>query len=172
MLFQHEFSKSKKIISINRLFEIGKEEILKVIKVDTKKGYIDLSKKQVNEEEKDQCKLRYAKSKQVEVIAKMLSIHTETPIGTVYKKIIWPLYDNHEHALDALKEIVLGETTILDRLKIDNNIKDELLKIIKERLAVQPVKIRADFKLICNQFEGIEAIKKALKCGEKKVQKN
>ena len=98
----------------------------------------------------------------------MLSIHTETPIGTVYKKVIWPLYENHDHALDALKEILQGETTILDGLKIENNIKDELLKIIKERLAIQPFKIRADFKLICNQFEGIEAIKKALLCGEKK----
>ena len=166
LLFKDEVSKRN--ISINRLLEIGKEEILKVIKVDTKKGYIDLSKKQVNEEEKDQCKLRYAKSKQVKVIAKMLSIHTKTPIETVYKKVIWPLYDNHEHALDALKEILLGETTILDGLKIDNNIKDELLKIIKERLAVQPAKIRADFKLTCHQFEGIEAIIKALKCGEKK----
>jgi len=166
LLFKDEVSKRN--ITINRLLEIGKEEILKVIKVDKKKGFIDLSKKQVNEEEKEQCKLRYAKSKQVEVIAKMLSIHTDTPIGTVYKKVIWPLYENHDHALDALKEILQGETTILDGLKIENNIKDELLKIIKERLAIQPFKIRADFKLICNQFEGIEAIKKALLCGEKK----
>ena len=75
LLFKDDFT--KKNIPINRLLEIGKEEILKVIKVDKKKNYIDLSKKQVNEEEKEQCKLRYAKSKQVEVIAKMLSIHTE-----------------------------------------------------------------------------------------------
>jgi translation initiation factor 2 subunit 1 len=117
------------------------------------------------------CKKRYAKSKQVENIAKILSMHTKTPIGTVYKKIIWPLYDNHEHALDALKEIFQGDTTILDGLKLDNNIKDELLKIIKERLSVQPFKIRADFKLTCYQFEGIEAIKKALISGEKKSTK-
>ena len=70
LLFKDEVSKRN--ITINRLLEIGKEEILKVIKVDKKKGFIDLSKKQVNEEEKEQCKLRYAKSKQVEVIAKML----------------------------------------------------------------------------------------------------
>ena len=103
LLFKDEVSKRN--ITINRLLEIGKEEILKVIKVDAKKGFIDLSKKQINAEEADKYKLKYAKSKQVENIAKILSMRTKTPIGTIYKKVIWPLYDTHDHALDALKEI-------------------------------------------------------------------
>lgn len=166
LLFKDEVS--KKNITINRLLEIGKDEVLKVIKVDAKKGFIDLSKKQINAEEADKYKLKYAKSKQVENIAKILSMRTKTPIGTIYKKVIWPLYDTHAHALDALKEIMQGDTSIIDKLKIESNIKDELLKIIKERLSIQPFKIRADFKITCSQFEGIEAIKKALKSGEKK----
>ena len=40
LLFTDDFHKKK--IPINRLLEIGKEEILKVIKVDKKKNYIDL----------------------------------------------------------------------------------------------------------------------------------
>lgn len=118
-------------------------------------------------EEIEQCKERYVKSKQVENIVKILSMHTNTSIGTIYKKAIWPLYKTHEHALDALKEILGGNTSILDGLKIKDEVKNELLKIIKERLAPQPVKIRADFKLTCYQFEGIEAIKRALLRGEK-----
>ncbi len=33
-------------------------------------------------------------------------------------------------------------------------------------MAPQPVKIRADFELICFQYEGIDAIKEALRKGE------
>ena len=167
LIFGREIT-SKKISNINRVLTIGKDEVLKVLTVDSKKGYIDLSKKEVKNDEIDQCKERYGKSKQVENITKILAIHTKTPIETIYKKVIWPLYKTHDHALDALKEILAGNTSILDGLKASEEIKNELLKIIKERLAPQPVKIKADFKLTCFQFEGIDAIKEALLSGEKK----
>ncbi len=98
----------------------------------------------------------------------MLSVHTNTNIETIYKRMIWPLYKTHEHALDALKEILEGNEEILGKMKVDQKLKDELKKIIKERLVPQPVKIRADFKLTCYSFDGIEAIKEALIAGEKK----
>ena len=72
------------------------------------------------------------------------------------------------HALDALQEILGGNQLILDNLKVDQNIKEELMKILKQKLAPQPVKIRADFRLSCYTFEGIDVIKEALLNGEKK----
>ena len=87
---------------------------------------------------------------------------------TIYKKLVWPLYKTHKHALDAFKEILAGNESILDGLKISDEIKEDLKKILKERLVAQPVKIRSDFKLTCYSFEGIEAIKEALSNGEKK----
>ncbi len=50
---------------------------------------------------------------------------------------------------------------------LDENIKKELVEILKQKLVPQPVKIRADFKLTCFKFEGIDAIKAALLEGEK-----
>ena len=61
-----------------------------------------------------------------------------------------------------------GNQLILDNLKVDQYIKEELMKILKEKLVPQPVKIRADFRLTCYTFEGIDAIKEALLNGEKK----
>jgi len=104
----------------------------------------------------------------VENIVKMLAVHTNNSMETIYKKMIWPLYKTHEHALDALKEILDGNTTLLEKMKVDQKLKDELVKILKERLVPQPVKIRADFKLTCYTFDGIDAIKEALLSGEKK----
>ena len=86
----------------------------------------------------------------------------------VYKKLIWPLYKTHKHALDALKEILAGNDSILDGIKISDEMKEDLKRILKERLVAQPVKIRSDFKLTCYTFQGIEAIKEALANGEKK----
>jgi translation initiation factor 2 subunit 1 len=41
------------------------------------------------------------------------------------------------------------------------------MEILKVRMIPKPVKIRADFKLTCYKFEGIDAIKAALLEGEK-----
>ena len=153
---------------INRILSIGKEEVLRVLTVDGKKGFIDLSKKDVKADEIDMCKVKYGKSKQVENIVKILAGHTGSSMEFIYKKMIWPLYKTHEHALDALKEILDGNETLLEKMKIDQKFKDELVKILKEKLVTQPVKIRADFKLTCYTFDGINAIKEALLSGEKK----
>ena len=142
--------------------------MLQVLNVDPKKGFIDLSKKQVKADAIELCKKRYSNSKKVEDIVKKLAVHTNTSMEKIYKKLIWPLYKTHKHALDGLQEILAGNHSILDNLKVDQKIKDELMNILKEKLVPQPVKIRADFKLTCYTFEGIEAIKEALLNGEKK----
>ena len=139
-----------------------------MLNVDPKKGYIDLSKKQVKADAIEECKKRYSNSKKVEDIVKKLAVHTNNTMETIYKKLIWPLYKTHKHALEALQEILSGNNSILDGLKVEENIKEELMKILKEKLVPQPLKIRADFKLTCYTFEGIEAIKEALMNGEKK----
>ena len=36
----------------------------------------------------------------------------------IYKKMIWPLYKTHEHALDALKEILGGNDSLLEKMKV------------------------------------------------------
>ncbi len=158
----------KRVNYINRILSIGKEEVLRVLTVDEKKGFIDLCKKDVKADEIDMCKIRYGKSKQVENIVKILAGHMNSTMEFIYKKMIWPLYKTHEHALDALKEILGGNNSLLEKMKVDQKYKDELVKILKEKLVTQPVKIRADFKLTCYTFDGIDAIKEALLSGEKK----
>ena len=167
MLFSGEIT-LKRVNFINRLLSVGKEEVLRVLRVDTQKGFIDLSKKQVKADEIDECKKKFGKSKAVEGIVKLLAVHTKKSMEYLYKNLIWPLYKTHEHAYDALKSILNGDDKIFEGLKITDDIKEELIKILKVRLVPQPVKIRSDFKLTCYTFEGIEAIKESLLSGEKK----
>lgn len=171
MLFSGEIT-LKRVNYINRLLSVGKEEVLRVLRVDTQKGFIDLSKKQVKADEVDECKKKFGKSKAVEGIVKLLAVHTKKPMDYLYKNIIWPLYKKYDHAYDALKLILNGDETIFEYIKITDEIKEELIKILKVRLVPQPVKIRSDFKLTCYTFEGIDAIKESLLNGEKKGTKS
>jgi translation initiation factor 2 subunit 1 len=53
-------------------------------------------------------------------------------------------------------------------VEVAPEIKDKLYKEIQRRLTPQPVTVRSDFELSCYTYEGIEAIKEALRAGEKK----
>jgi translation initiation factor 2 subunit 1 len=159
----------RQINDLKKAFPVGKVLVLQVVGVDNVRGYIDLSNEFDNPEEVDKCNLRYAKSKQVENIVKLLALRTYKSMEAIYKKVIWPLYKTHNHALDALKEIIVnGNLSILNRLNVNDEIKNELMNILKKRWKYIPIKIRADFKLTCFNFDGIEAIKEALLKGEKK----
>ncbi len=48
---------------------------------------------------------------------------------------------------------------------MDDNTKEVLLGIIRRKLTQQAVKIRADIEVACYGYEGIGAVKKALKAG-------
>ena len=162
--------REKEINHLKKGLSVGKVIVLQVINVDNVKGFIDLSNKNIKPEEVDKCNLRYAKSKQVENIVKLLALRTYKSMEAIYKKVIWPLYKTHNHALDALKEIIVnGNLSILNRLNVNDEIKNELMNILKKSI---PIKIRTDFKLTCFNIDGIEAIKEALLKGEKKSTEN
>ena len=92
----------------------------------------------------------------------------------LYKTIIWPLYENesYEHPYDALESILLNEDNILEGLKINNEIKEELIKILKNKLIIRPVQIKSTFNLTCFTFNGIDDIKEALFFGQRRRTKD
>jgi len=55
---------------------------------------------------------------------------------------------------------------VLEPYNISPDILDALLKNIKRRLTPQAIKIRADVEVMCFDYEGIDAIKEALKAAE------
>ena len=109
MLFSGEIT-LKRVNFLNRLLSVGKEEVLRVLRVDTQKGFIDLSKKQVKPDEIEECKQKFGKSKAVEGIVKKLAVSTKKSMEFLYKNIIWPLYKIYEHVYDALKVVLNGDS--------------------------------------------------------------
>lgn len=55
---------------------------------------------------------------------------------------------------------------IFGPLDMPEKLREEMMTNIKRRLTPQPVKIRADIDCSCFGYEGIDAVKAALKAGE------
>lgn len=170
MILLSELSR-RRIRSINKLIRVGRSECVVVIRVDKDKGYIDLSKRRVSPEEVVKCEEKFAKAKAVNSILRhvgeLLKYNSDEQLEDLYTKTAW-LYDEKYKkpgaAYDAFKHAV-SNPEILDELDIDEETKSVLLANIKRRLTPQAVKVRADIEVACTNYEGVDAVKRALKKG-------
>merc|ERR1712179_738761 len=170
MILLSELSR-RRIRSINKLIRVGKTEPVVVIRVDKDKGYIDLSKRRVSKEDIERCTEKYSKAKAVNSIvrhvAEILGIKTNEELEDLYRKTAWYFETRAKKqgtAYDYFKQSV-ADPTLLNSLDLDENTKAVLVENIQRKLTQQAVKIRADFECSCFTYEGIDAVKEALRAG-------
>lgn len=165
MILLSELSR-RRIRSIQKLIRVGKNDVVVVLRVDKEKGYIDLSKRRVSSEDIIKCEEKYQKSKTVHSILRFCAEKFQISLEELYTKIAWPLSRKYGHAYEAFKLSIIDET-IWDEVEAPSkDILDELKVYISKRLTPQAVKIRADVEVSCFSYEGIDAIKEALKAAE------
>ncbi|KAK1307286.1 hypothetical protein QJS10_CPA10g01437 [Acorus calamus] len=177
MILFSELSR-RRIRSVSSLIKVGRQEPVMVLRVDKEKGYIDLSKRRVSEEDIQGCEERYNKSKLVHSIMRHVAETMNIDLEDLYIHVGWPLYRKYGHAHEAFKLIVTDPDSILSSLTrevkeitkvvpaMSEEVKDALIKNIRRRMTPQPLKIRADIEMKCFQFDGVIHIKDAMKKAE------
>jgi len=170
MILLSELSR-RRIRSINKLIRIGRNECVVVIRVDKDKGYIDLSKRRVSPEDIVACEEKFAKAKSVNSILRhvgeILKYTTDRQLEELYEKTAWYFDDKSKKqgaSFDVFK-LAVTDSTVLDECGLDAVTKDTLLTHIKRRLMPQAVKVRADVEVGCCTYDGIDAVKTALRLG-------
>lgn len=165
MILLSELSR-RRIRSIQKLIRVGKNDVAVALRVDKEKGYIDLSKRRVSSEDIIKCEEKYQKSKTVHSILRYCAEKFQIPLEDLYKTIAWPLSRKFGHAYEAFKLSIIDETVWEGIEPPSQDILNELKTYISKRLTPQAVKIRADVEVSCFSYEGIDAIKEALKSAE------
>lgn len=184
MILFSELSR-RRIRSISSLIRVGRIEPVMVLRVNEEKGYIDLSKRRVAEEDIQACEERYNKSKLVHSIMRHVAETMELDLEDLYIHVGWPLYKKYGHAFEAFKLIVNDPDSILNSLTrevkevgpdgneitkvvpaISEEVKNVLVQNIRRRMTPQPLKIRADIEMKCFQFDGVLHIKEAMRKAE------
>jgi len=171
MILLSELSR-RRIRSVNKLIRVGRSECVVVIRVDQKKGYIDLSKRRVYSRDLLQCEDRFSRAKAVNGIlrhvAEQLGYTEDSQLEELYEKTAW-YFDRKLKKKAAANDIfkkALTDPTVFDECDISQEIKDKLLEEIKKKLTPQALKIRSDIEVTCFTLDGIEAVKAALLKGK------
>jgi len=164
MILLSELSR-RRIRSINKLIRVGKQEVCMVLRVDKEKGYIDLSKRRVSAEDVLACDERFQRSKAVHSIVRHVSEATRTDMESLYSQTAWPLYAKYGHAYEAFRLAISDPDSIFNEATmpgLDPRLRAMMLEDIAKRLTPTAIRMRADIEVTCFQYEGVNAIKRAL----------
>jgi len=192
MILLSELSR-RRIRSIQKLIRVGRNEVVVVLRVDKEKGYIDLSKRRVTAEEKEKCEDRFNLSRQVaSVLREVASKLTEADFNTtengdnqnappvsinseeeklekLYELVAWPLGRQYGHPYDAFKLIIADPEGVFGSLPVQPSpaVIRQMKATIGRKLTPKPTRAHAMVDVTCSTRAGIDAIKRALRAGEK-----
>lgn len=125
-----------------------------------------MSKRRVSPEDIIKCEERYNKSKMVHSILRHVAEKVKIPIEELYTQIGWPLNKKYGHAVDAFK-LSITNPDVWNEVSFPSEVaKQELQSYIARRLTPQPTKVRADVEVTCFGYDGIDAVKTALRRAE------
>ena len=148
------------IRSVNRFVRDGEKKVLLVKKVNSQRGDIDLSLKQVSKDQKKQ-KLKEVKKfekgktilKNVQDKAKLSDDEIEKLEDSIYSKFD-SVYDAFisigRNGIDSVKELKLAKKTSI------------IIEEICSKIKLPSVEIRGIMEITNNKSDGVEIIKKAL----------
>ena len=148
------------ISSVNRFVKENEKKVLLVKKIDSKRGDIDLSLKQVS---KDQKKHKLKEVKKFEKGKTLLkNVQDKASLSDKeIEKLEDEIYSNFDSVYDAFIEIARNGIKSVKSLKLAKKTASAIEEICS-KIKLPSVEIRGVMELTNNQSDGIEIIKKAL----------
>lgn len=138
----------------------GQKMVLKVLRVDTEKGHIDLSLRRVNKRERIEKVMSWKKERKAEALLKDVSEKTGMSVEEVYAKAgalveeKYPLYDGFEMAA------IEGPAT-LTKIGVPEELAQAFADVAKERIHVKLVKVKGVLEIRVLKPNGVKIIKDA-----------
>lgn len=152
----------KRAKSVHRLIMVDKKEPLLVTKVDEQRGFVDLSRKRLNPEDKKACEERYNMQLKVHNIMRQTAAWLEEDLLSLYERFGWPLKKHFNSLYEAFMISLNEPDRVFSKVDLDEKTKTLLLENINKRMKPVSCKVCSDFEISCYTFEGIDAVKRAL----------
>jgi translation initiation factor 2 subunit 1 len=142
---------------------VGQEQVAQVLRVDDKKGYIDLTKRSVTPADAAECAARFERSKTVHSLLFDLANKTGGTLLGLYEQFGWDLHERFGHAYDGLKLALRRPELALGRYQLDEGLRALLRAKLEHRFGTKSITLRADVELTCFSPNGIDGIRAAIR---------
>jgi len=153
--------------NIRNFVREGQKFVLKVLRVDTEKGHIDLSLRRVTRREKKEKILLWKKERKADSLLrsaseelKMSSQEIYEKVGTLLEKQFGGIYEGLEKTAREGAEVLLNQG-------IPESMATIIEKIVKEKIKVPMVKVKGTLSLQCSKPNGLDLIRDSLLSAQK-----
>ncbi|MFH0737866.1 MAG: S1 RNA-binding domain-containing protein [Candidatus Micrarchaeota archaeon] len=152
------------IKNIHEFISEGQRHVMKVHRVDSQKGQVDVSIKRVSEEEK-KLKLEFVQNEKRGAKLLELALEAAKAPGEA-EKARKEIEAHFEDVYSCFKEASLKGEDALKKLELPKNVKAKILEIAVKSIKKPVVEVNAIVTLVCYNPSGLEDIKKALDVGD------
>ncbi len=141
----------------------GQKVVLKVLRVDTQKGHVDLSLRQVSGREKKEKMLHWKREKRAKGLLKMIAEKHDLTLEEIYDKVGSKIEDRFGRLYNGFEESAeKGAKALLDA-GVEQKYAKEIATIAKSQIKVPRVEVKGILELSCPKPNGVEIIREAFK---------
>lgn len=158
------------IKNIRDFVKEGQKIVVKVQKVDTRKGHVDVSKRRVSQHEQKEMMKALKLSNKAEGLLRLVGDHVGATLDEMYDKVGFYLDDEYGgnlwSAFEDIKEQGIDAIMDLEFVKhVPEAWLKELEKVVDQNVEIHTVKIVGEFELISYAPNGVDIIKEAVEAG-------
>jgi len=150
----------------------GQKLVLKVLRVDPRKGHIDLSLKRVDEFEKRRKFLEWKRERKALGILKIIAKETGKNFDEIYDILGEPLEEEFGELYVGLEAVAKNGIKILIEVGVPEGLAEKAFEVISERIKPKIARVKGIFEIECRKPNGVEIIKEALINAFKSAQKH
>jgi len=154
---------------IREVLKIGQKRVFKVIRVDRRKGLVDVSLKRVSDNERRDKILSWKRTQRAEKLLEIAAKKLGKSLESAYKEAGWKLEDYYGEIFLGLEEAALNGEEALLKAGVPIEWAKALTEVARIYIKISKAKISGIFTVRCMQRDGIERVKKTLTAWEGKI---
>ena len=136
----------------------GQKMVLKVLRVDTEKGHIDLSLRRVTKREKIEKILSWKKDRKAEALLREVAEKVGLSDEEVYEKA-GVLVEEKYGLYEGFEKVVKEGTEVLTKIGVPESLAKAFAEVAEERIHVKMVKVKGIIEIRCMKPNGVKIIK-------------
>ncbi|KAG0433915.1 Eukaryotic translation initiation factor 2 subunit alpha [Dictyocoela muelleri] len=155
LIVTSELSK-KRIKNIQKTMQIGKLEVCSVLRIDDSKGYIDLSRKNITNNDFEKCYNQYLKNKKSDNVILSTAKKFNKKPSDLYSEFGWEMAEKYGSIYDFLM-CLKDNKEIFKSIYTDTLVEFTIKKFISPNL-----RVKAIINVFCPEENGVNKIKESL----------